>query len=82
MSTNAAVNASQQWLAQLDSAALRVQASEPLVYSGRIIRATGLVLEATGLRLPVGPLAALKSLPHKTAGRMPKSLVLKGASST
>ncbi|MCQ9616007.1 flagellar protein export ATPase FliI [Paenalcaligenes niemegkensis] len=52
MSTSATL--AQQWSAQLDSAGLRVIASEPLLYSGRITRATGLVLEATGLRLPVG----------------------------
>ena len=49
-----APSATAQWQAQLDSAALRILASEPLLYSGRITRATGLVLEATGLRLPVG----------------------------
>lgn len=54
MSASAQISLAQQWSAQLDSAALRIVASEPILHSGRITRATGLVLEATGLYLPVG----------------------------
>lgn len=43
-----------QWLAQLQTASLRIQSSDPIARSGRISKATGLVLEATGLRLPLG----------------------------
>ncbi|MEZ2720677.1 flagellar protein export ATPase FliI [Paenalcaligenes hominis] len=43
-----------QWRAQLASAQLRAQSSEPIARSGRITKATGLVLEATGLQLPLG----------------------------
>ena len=44
----------QQWLAQLQTASLRIQSSDTIARSGRITKATGLVLEATGLRLPLG----------------------------
>lgn len=43
-----------QWLAQLQTASLRIQSSETIARSGRITKATGLVLEATGLQLPLG----------------------------
>lgn len=43
-----------RWQAQLKNAVLRVESIDPLLYSGRVVRATGLVIEATGLRLPVG----------------------------
>ena len=44
----------ERWRAQMLSAQQRVQAIEPTLRSGRVIRATGLVLEATGLKLAVG----------------------------
>ena len=47
-------DASDRWRAQLLSAQQRVQAIEPSLRSGRVVRATGLVLEATGLKLAVG----------------------------
>ncbi len=44
----------ERWRAQMLSAQQRVQAIEPTLRSGRVVRATGLVLEATGLKLAVG----------------------------
>lgn len=43
-----------RWHALLDSAIQRVQSTDAWRISGRVTRATGLVLEATGLRLAVG----------------------------
>ncbi|NYT61952.1 flagellar protein export ATPase FliI [Alcaligenaceae bacterium] len=43
-----------RWLAQLEAGERRVAGVESWHASGRITRATGLVLEATGLRLAVG----------------------------
>ena len=47
-------DAPDRWRAQLLSAQQRIQAIEPSLRSGRVVRATGLVLEATGLKLAVG----------------------------
>lgn len=44
----------QRWQSQLLAAAQRLHAVSPILQGGRIVRATGLVLQATGLRLPVG----------------------------
>ncbi|MGE4368216.1 MAG: flagellar protein export ATPase FliI [Burkholderiaceae bacterium] len=44
----------ERWQAQLELAAQRVSATELWHKAGRITRATGLVLEATGLQLAVG----------------------------
>lgn len=44
----------QRWKAQLEAARSRSAVTPAWVTSGRITRATGLVLEATGLGLPVG----------------------------
>lgn len=48
------VPAIDRWLTQLKIGSIRAGATDPLHSTGRITRATGLVLEATGLRLPVG----------------------------
>lgn len=61
----------ERWRAQLLSAQQRVQAIEPSLRSGRVVRATGLVLEATGLKLAVG--AACKV--ELSAARDRKSVV-------
>ncbi|GGE70974.1 MAG TPA: flagellar protein export ATPase FliI [Paenalcaligenes hominis] len=56
-----------QWRAQLASAQLRAQSSEPIARSGHITKATGLVLEATGLQLPLGAACRIqvsKALDH------------------
>lgn len=50
--------------AQLDSALARVQSTDPMLFSGRITRATGLVLEATGLKLPVGSACCIQVSPQ------------------
>lgn len=47
-------DATSRWKALLDVASQRVENTEAWHASGRITRATGLVLEATGLRLAVG----------------------------
>jgi flagellum-specific ATP synthase len=44
----------ERWQAQLELAGRRISATESWHASGRITRATGLVLQATGLRLAVG----------------------------
>ncbi|MCB5362834.1 flagellar protein export ATPase FliI [Pusillimonas sp. CC-YST705] len=44
----------QRWNTILEAAARQVRRIEPCQTSGKLVRATGLVLEATGLRLPVG----------------------------
>lgn len=56
MSKDAALLATalDRWQAQLEAGARRVAATESWHISGRVTRATGLVLEATGLRLAVG----------------------------
>ena len=48
------ITPSAQWQALLQTAGLRVQDSEPIDKSGRITKATGLILEATGLTVPLG----------------------------
>jgi len=47
-------NATQRWNAQLALGARRVQMVQPWDVIGRITRANGLILQATGLRLAVG----------------------------
>lgn len=55
MSTTADLDTpTERWQAQLELAGRRVSATESWHASGRITRATGLVLQATGLRLAVG----------------------------
>ncbi|MCD0505457.1 flagellum-specific ATP synthase FliI, partial [Bordetella petrii] len=49
-----AVPAIERWETQLRIGSIRAASTEPWLASGRITRATGLVLHATGLRLPVG----------------------------
>lgn len=44
----------ERWQAILDTAGRQAARIEPCQVSGKLVRATGLVLEATGLRLPVG----------------------------
>lgn len=46
--------------ALLDAIAKRVQPGELIERSGRLTRATGMVLEATGLRLPVGSIVGIE----------------------
>lgn len=47
-------DATSRWMALLDNAAQRVENTDGWHVSGRVTKATGLVLEATGLRLAVG----------------------------
>lgn len=49
-----------QWLAQLKSASLRIKSSETITRSGRITKATGLVLEATGLSVALGSVCKIQ----------------------
>ena len=44
----------ERWKTQLEIGSVRTAATDPWLVTGRITRATGLVLHATGLRLPVG----------------------------
>ncbi|WP_459618739.1 flagellar protein export ATPase FliI [Bordetella sp. 2513F-2] len=44
----------ERWKTQLQIGGIRSSATDPFGVGGRIVRATGLVLHATGLRLPVG----------------------------
>ena len=48
------ISPTHQWLALLRTAGLRIQSSHTIARSGRITKATGLILEATGLHLPLG----------------------------
>jgi len=52
-----------RWRALLEAGARRVAATESWHASGRITRATGLVLEATGLRLAVGAACRIEIAP-------------------
>src|SRR5690606_19948138 len=52
-----------RWLAQLETGERRVAATDSWHVSGRITRATGLVLEATGLRLAVGAACKIEIAP-------------------
>ncbi|SHI19019.1 flagellar protein export ATPase FliI [Pollutimonas bauzanensis] len=54
-----------RWQAQLEAGARRVAATESWHVSGRITRATGLVLEATGLRLAVGAACKIEISPGR-----------------
>src|SRR3546814_2482270 len=54
---------SARWQAQLQAGARRVAATESWHVSGRVTRATGLVLEATGLRLAVGAACKIEIAP-------------------
>lgn len=47
-------SASQHWRSAMQAIRQRVETLEPQLTTGRLVRATGLVLEAVGLRLPVG----------------------------
>jgi len=51
------------WQTQLDTDMHRIEGLTPWVTSGRVTRATGLVLEATGLRLPVGAACKVELAP-------------------
>ena len=55
MSARPAVPVIDRWQTQLEIGSIRAASTEPWLVSGRITRATGLVLHATGLRLPVAP---------------------------
>lgn len=57
--------ATARWLAQLETGARRVATTESWHVSGRITRATGLVLEATGLRLAVGAACKIEISPGR-----------------
>ncbi|MGB3289200.1 MAG: flagellar protein export ATPase FliI [Burkholderiaceae bacterium] len=54
-----------RWQAQLEAGARRVSATESWHVSGRVTRATGLVLEATGLRLAVGAACKIEIAPGR-----------------
>ena len=49
-----AVSAPMQWQAYLDGASQRVRSDCDLEVRGTLTRLTGMVLEATGIRAPVG----------------------------
>src|SRR5690606_41325644 len=53
------------WSASLNEAASRIArlSAPPRVMSGRVTRATGLVIEATGLQLPVGAACRIEISP-------------------
>ena len=60
MSARPAVPVIDRWQTQLEIGSIRAASTEPWLVSGRITRATGLVLHATGLRLPVGAAARIE----------------------
>lgn len=49
-----------RWQTQLQIGSIRAASTDPWLVSGKITRATGLVLHATGLRLPVGAAARIE----------------------
>ncbi|PTN50336.1 flagellum-specific ATP synthase FliI, partial [Achromobacter xylosoxidans] len=49
-----------RWQTQLQIGSIRAGSTDPWLVSGKITRATGLVLHATGLRLPVGAAARIE----------------------
>src|SRR5690554_6002650 len=58
------------WRQALHSVRGRVESSSPYRVSGRIVRATGLVLEAVGLRAPLGSTCLIElSLPDALPDR-------------
>jgi len=57
-------DAAQRWNAQLELGARRVQMTQAWDVSGRITRATGMVLQATGLRLAVGAACRIELSAH------------------
>ena len=54
-----------RWRAQLSICEQRVSARQPTSRQGRVTRATGLVLEATGLQLPVGAACKVQVSPDQ-----------------
>src|SRR5690606_9800578 len=54
-----------RWRAQLAVCEQRVSARQPTSRQGRVTRATGLVLEATGLQLPVGAACKVQVSPDQ-----------------
>lgn len=56
----AAVPVIDRWKTQLEIGSIRAASTDPWLVSGKITRATGLVLHATGLRLPVGAAARIE----------------------
>ncbi len=50
----------QQWQTALDDANAQLEDSGPWQYCGQLVRATGMVLEAVGLQLPVGSQCAIE----------------------
>jgi len=58
-----AVAAQDRWRTQLKIGSIRAAATQPWQMSGRITRATGLILHATGLRLPVGAAVKIEIAP-------------------
>jgi flagellum-specific ATP synthase len=57
------VDALDRWRTQLRVASIRSTGIQPWQMSGRITRATGLILHATGLRLPVGAAVRIEMAP-------------------
>lgn len=55
----------ERWQAQLAAGARRVAATDALHATGRVRRATGLVIEATGLRLAVGAACRIEISPGR-----------------
>ncbi len=52
-----------RWAIQLQIGSVRANATDPWLAVGRVTRATGMVLQATGLRLPVGAACRIEIAP-------------------
>ncbi len=63
MATDLLPSPTARWQAQLEAGTRRVAATESWHVTGRVTRATGLVLEATGLRLAVGAACKIEISP-------------------
>ncbi len=62
-----AIQGIRRWCQHLEAATQRVHFVQPCALSGRITRATGLVLEATGLRIPLGGACRIQLHPAANA---------------
>ena len=64
-----------RWLGSLDAFEKRIAQVQPVRRYGRLTRATGLVLEATGLQLPLGATCVIERNDGKTISEIESEVV-------
>ncbi len=64
-----------RWLGSLDAFESRIAQVQPVRRYGRLTRATGLVLEATGLQLPLGSTCVIERNDGKTISEIESEVV-------